>query len=124
MIVANTTFSGAAGESTAKEPVRPTRVAGSDARGVAAPASAPEKAVESSESRSRSELLNNESRRGRLAFDEELSRVFVEIVDPRSGEVILRFPPEQIVRHVAELKEAKAQAAKSGDTGLVLDQVV
>ena len=47
-----------------------------------------------------------------MAFDQELSRVFVEIVDQDSGEVVLRFPPEQIVRHIAELKEAKEAAGK------------
>ena len=124
MTVVNTTNSGIVGESTTKEPAPATRIAGAGARGVAAGPSAPAQAPQGGEAPSRSEVLNDATRRGRLAFDEELSRVFVEIVDHDSGEVVLRFPPEQIVRHIVELKEAKAQAANSDGTGLVLNQVV
>ncbi len=63
------------------------------------------------------------SSQSRLAFDRELSRVFVEIVDSDSGEVVQRFPPEQIVRYVAELSDSAAEAVNTERTGLVLDQL-
>ena len=36
----------------------------------------------------------------RLVYDKELSRTFVQIVDRESGEEILRFPPEELVRFI------------------------
>lgn len=60
--------------------------------------------------------------RSRLTYDQELSRVFVEIVDPKSGEVIQRFPPEELVRHIDSIVAA-AQGEADG-SGLVLDEVV
>lgn len=41
----------------------------------------------------------------RLTYDEELSRVFVELLDPDSGEVVQRYPPEELVRHMQNLLE-------------------
>ncbi|MDJ0607573.1 MAG: flagellar protein FlaG [Kiloniellales bacterium] len=63
------------------------------------------------------------SSQSRLAFDQELSRVFVEIVDSDSGEVVQRFPPEQIVRYFAEISDAAAEPIDTERTGLVLDQL-
>ena len=62
--------------------------------------------------------------RSRLAYDSELSRVFVEIVDPESGEVVHRFPPEQIVRHIAALTDPPSPTNPKESTGLVFDEVV
>ena len=124
MIVANASITGPASGNAAKEPAPSAKVAEASARRAAAQPDTPRQAVQSAESASRSEILNDATRRGRLAFDDELSRVFVEIVDRKSGEVVLRFPPEQIVRHMAELSEAKERSAKAEQTGLVLDQVV
>ena len=62
--------------------------------------------------------------RSRLAYDSELSRVFVEIVDPKSGEVVHRFPPEQIVRHIAALIDPPSPTEAKESTGLVFDEVV
>lgn len=65
-----------------------------------------------------------EPARARLAYDRELSRTFVEVVDLDSGEVVERFPPEEIVRHVdALLEQAEAERAAKR-AGLVLDRVV
>ena len=119
MTVANTTFPGQAGQQAARTPAPSVR---------GGPRVVPEQAPrpqpsQSAERTQQSNVPNDATTQGRLAFDQELSRVFVEIVDKDSGEVVLRFPPEQIVRHIAELKQAK-EAAKADDTGLVLDQVV
>lgn len=64
------------------------------------------------------------SSRSRLAYDDELSRVFVEIVDPDSGEVVQRFPPEQIVRHIKALIEEAGFSANRDGTGILVDQSV
>lgn len=67
---------------------------------------------------------SNRNSRSRLAYDSELSRVFVEIVDPKSGEVVHRFPPEQIVRHMAAITDAPSPTEQSANIGLVFDEVV
>ncbi len=41
--------------------------------------------------------------RARLTYDEKLSRVFVEILDPKTGDVITRIPPERLVEHLNSL---------------------
>ncbi len=41
--------------------------------------------------------------RARLAYDEDLSRMFVEILDPQTGDVITRFPPERLVEQLSSL---------------------
>lgn len=120
MTVANTTFPGQVGQQAAKTPAPPAR---GGPRVVPEQAPRPQQTSQSAERTQGSNVPNDPTTQGRLAFDQELSRVFVEIVDKDSGEVVLRFPPEEIVRHIAELKQAK-EAAKSDDTGLVLDQVV
>ena len=65
-----------------------------------------------------------QSSRSRLAYDKELARVFVEIVDPESGEVVDRFPPEELVRHMKSLIEQHHLPNGQGDTGLLLDRFV
>ena len=64
------------------------------------------------------------SSRSRLAYDKELARVFVEIVDPDSGEVIDRFPPEELVRHMKNLIEQDHLPSGQDGTGLLFDHVV
>ena len=63
-----------------------------------------------------------QSSRSRLAYDQELRRVFVEIVDPKSGEVLQRFPPEELVRHIDSV--VAAAQGEADESGLVLDEVV
>jgi uncharacterized FlaG/YvyC family protein len=85
----------------------------------------PARAAQTSQ-RSKPELSGpvSDTSRSRLAYDKELNRTFIEVVDVNSGEVVERFPPEEIVRHVeALLKQAEAsRAAKRA--GLVVDRVV
>ncbi len=64
------------------------------------------------------------SARSRLTYDDELSRVFVEIVDPDSGEVVSRFPPEQLVRHINSLIDQELVSESQGATGFLVDQSV
>ena len=78
--------------------------------------------------------------RARLAYDEDLGRMFVEILDPQTGDVITRFPPERLVEQLSNLaandkSEDAATPAKglseligapagAGTTGKVLDELV
>ena len=64
------------------------------------------------------------SSRSRLAYDRELARVFVEIVGRRSGEVVHRYPPEEIVRHISALIEQQHLPAGQGDTGFLVGRSV
>ena len=65
-----------------------------------------------------------QSSRSRLAYDQELARVFVEIVDPDSGEVIDRFPPEELVKHMQSLTDQEFLSNTQTGNGLLLDRVV
>jgi hypothetical protein len=65
-----------------------------------------------------------QSSRSRLAYDKELARVFVEIVDPDSGEVVDRFPPEELVKHMKSLIEQEHLPSGQDGTGLLLDRLV
>ncbi len=54
--------------------------------------------------------------RARLAYDREEARTVVELLDPQTGNVLFRFPPENLAEHLVGLKP-KAP-------GTVLDQLV
>lgn len=76
--------------------------------------------------------------RARLAYDDKLSRMFVEILDPKTGDVITRFPPERLVEQLNNLAandksedgapsvEGFSQliGAHGGAAGRVLDELV
>ncbi len=64
------------------------------------------------------------SSRSRLAYDRELSRVFVEIVDSESGEVVDRFPPEELVKHMKSVTERDFSSSSPDGAGLLFDRVV
>lgn len=64
------------------------------------------------------------SSRSRLAYDEDLGRVFVEIVDRDSGEVIDRFPPEELVRHIDGLIEQNEARRRGSAPGRLFSQVI
>lgn len=62
--------------------------------------------------------------RSRLTFDDELSRTFIDVVDEASGEVISRFPPEKIVRHIQKLIEDGKIPGAGAEAGLLVDELV
>lgn len=79
---------------------------------------------ESLHAKPEAETREGPSSRSRLAYDDELSRVFVEIVDRDSGEVVSRFPPEQLVRHIDSLIDRQLVPDTQKATGLLVDQSV
>ncbi|MFQ6017276.1 MAG: flagellar protein FlaG [Kiloniellaceae bacterium] len=64
------------------------------------------------------------SSRSRLAYDRDLGRVFIEIVDRDSGEVIDRYPPEELVRHIDSRIEKNAARRRGADPGLLFSQII
>lgn len=56
----------------------------------------------------------------RLFYDNEFSRVFVQVVDRESGEEIFRFPPEELVRFI----DNSITPVPQQSSGLFLDRVV
>lgn len=57
----------------------------------------------------------------RLVYDDEFSRIFVQVVDRSSGEEILRFPPEELVRFIDNsIERANARVT----SGLFLDRSI
>lgn len=91
----------------------------SGARGSSTPAVASGGARK--ESAARSEAPQRPSQY-RLFYDNEFSRVFVQVVDRESGKEILRFPPEELVRFI-DNSINQAQRPKQS-SGLFLDRVV
>ncbi len=46
----------------------------------------------------------------RLTYDQERGRVYVEILDPQTGEVLQRLPPESAVERLQELNDGQPGA--------------
>jgi uncharacterized FlaG/YvyC family protein len=84
----------------------------SDARSSSTPAA-------SSGSSARGESAQRPSQY-RLFYDNEFSRVFVQVVDRESGEEIFRFPPEELVRFI----DNSISPVPQQSSGLFLDRVV
>lgn len=105
-------------------PSRPAEV--SSARSAAAAVSSPAVTSERAPQRPKPEIPDPtaDTARSRLTYDKELSRTFIEVVDLDSGEVVERFPPEEIVRHVDALLEQAEASRAAKRAGLVFDQVV
>jgi len=57
----------------------------------------------------------------RLVYDEEFSRTFIQIVDRSSGEEILRFPPEELLKFI---DNSIGRNKNKGTAGLFLDRNV
>jgi FlaG protein len=57
----------------------------------------------------------------RLVYDNELSRTFIQIVDRESGEEIIRFPPEELVRFIDNTIGLEPAGSSSG---LLVDRSV
>lgn len=64
------------------------------------------------------------SSRARLSLDTEAHRVYVEIIDPDTGDVITRFPPEQIATHIDEVLRQTDQQTNLQSAGLIVDRSV
>lgn len=94
--------------------------AGSRREAERAPASRPQQAA-ASNGAPRADLSLKTPSEYRLVYDDEFSRIFVQVVDRSSGEEILRFPPEELVRFIDDsIERANARVT----SGLFLDQSI
>ena len=69
-----------------------------------------------------SERLTN--RRTQLGFNSQLNRVFLEVVDTKTDEILETIPPEELVRFFSDLKERGESVELPEQSGAVLDQSV
>lgn len=56
--------------------------------------------VADSDNKAQAEIPLERPSHYRLIYDKEFSRTFIQIVDRSSGEEILRFPPEELVKFI------------------------
>jgi uncharacterized FlaG/YvyC family protein len=69
------------------------------------------------------EDLRLTSRRTKFEFNSDLNRVFLEVIDTKTDQVVDRIPPEELARLFQEqLKAPKPQGA--GPNGAVIDESV
>ena len=70
------------------------------------------------------ESLRLTSRRTQIEFNPELNRVFLQIVDTRTDEVVESIPPEELVRQLKEQVEPRRLDLPSTSSGAVIDEQV
>ena len=68
--------------------------------------------------------LKFSSRRTQVGFNNELNKVFLEVVDTRTDQVVEQIPSEEFVRFVSEQLEPPKQRADGDSNGAVIDQAV
>ena len=66
--------------------------------------------------------LKFSSRRTQVGFNNELNKVFLEVVDTRTDQVVEQIPSEEFVRFVSEQLESPTQRADDDSNGAVIDQ--
>lgn len=70
------------------------------------------------------ESLRLTSRRTQIEFNPELNRVFLQVVDTRTDEVVDSIPPEELVRQLKEQIEPRRVDQPAGPSGVVFDEQV
>ena len=68
------------------------------------------------------ESLRFSSRKTQLGFNNELNKIFIEVVDTRTDTVVEQIPSEKFVKVVSELLEPSEQPAEEGSNGAVIDE--
>ncbi len=67
--------------------------------------------------------LKFSSRRTQVGFNNELNKVFLEVVDTRTDQVVEQIPSEEFVKFVSEQLEPPVRA-QSGPNGAVIDEAI
>ncbi len=49
------------------------------------------------------QAVSQTAHHARLSYDEDERRTYVEVLDPRTGDVLFRFPPEAMEKHLSSL---------------------
>ena len=68
------------------------------------------------------ESLRFSSRKTQLGFNNELNKIFIEVVDTRTDTVVEQIPSEKLVKFVSEQLEPTEQPAEEGTNGAVIDE--
>ena len=68
--------------------------------------------------------LKFSSRRTQVGFNNELNKVFLEVVDTRTDQVVEQIPSEEFVRFVSEQLEPPEQRTNDDPNGAVIDEAV
>jgi uncharacterized FlaG/YvyC family protein len=68
--------------------------------------------------------LKLSSRRTQVGFNNELNKVFLEVVDTRTNQVIEQIPSEKFVEFVSEQLEPRAQGTQNESNGAVIDEAI
>ena len=68
--------------------------------------------------------LKFSSRRTQVGFNNELNKVFLEVVDTRTDQVVEQIPSEEFVRFVSEQLEPPEPSVNDDPNGAVIDEAV
>ena len=68
--------------------------------------------------------LKFSSRRTQVGFNNELNKVFLEIVDTRTDKVVEQIPSEKLVKFVSEQLEPPVERAQGRPNGAVIDEAI
>jgi uncharacterized FlaG/YvyC family protein len=68
--------------------------------------------------------LKFSSRRTQVGFNNELNKVFLEVVDTRTDQVIEQIPSEKLVKFVNEQLEPPISRSQSEPNGAVIDEAI
>lgn len=68
--------------------------------------------------------LKFSSRRTQVGFNNELNKVFLEVVDTRTDQVVEQIPSEKFVQFVSEQLQPTDPRPKDGNNGAVIDEAV
>jgi uncharacterized FlaG/YvyC family protein len=68
--------------------------------------------------------LRFSSRRTQVGFNNELNKVFLEVVDTRTDQVVEQIPSEKFVQFVSEQLQPRVERPQDGPNGAVIDEAV
>ena len=64
------------------------------------------------------------SSRKTVGFNNELNKVFIEVVDTRTDTVVEQIPSEKFVKFVSEQLQPSVQRPQDGPNGAVIDKAI
>ena len=68
--------------------------------------------------------LRFSSRKTQVGFNNELNKVFIEVVDTRTDTVVEQIPSEKFVEFVSEQLQPSVQRPQDGPNGAVIDEAI
>ena len=68
--------------------------------------------------------LRFSSRKTQVGFNNELNKVFIEVVDTRTDTVVEQIPSEKFVKFVSEQLQPSVERPQDGPNGAVIDKAI